>query len=279
MAGDGTFRPRSAGRIRTGAHILAVAMMCAIATSLVDAQRGRGGGRGRGAGPPAPAQQAAPVDLTGYWVSVVTEDWRWRMLTPAPGDFAGVPLSPAGRAIGQAWNPAADAAAGQQCRAYGAAAIMREPGRLRITWQDDQTLAIETDAGGQRRLLMFGATPPPGAAPSWQGTSMARWEGVMRGPGQPDFAPIALNPRVGTGGRALEVVTTNLLPGYLRKNGAPYSARTTVREYFDVFMVDDTPWFTVTTIVEDPEYLTTPFVTSSNFKKQPDATGWTPSAC
>lgn len=61
--------------------------------------------------------------------------------------------------------------------------------------------------------------------------------------------------------------------------GAPYSARTVVREYVDLFAVSDQPWLTVTTIVEDTEYLTTAYVTSSNFKKQADATGWNPTGC
>jgi hypothetical protein len=241
---------------------------------------GRGGPPGgRGAQPPQTPRAAAPIDLTGYWVSVVTEDWRWRMLTPAKGDFAGVPLNPAGRKLGLTWDPAKDEAAKEQCKAYGAAAIMRLPGRLNISWQDDRTLKIETDTGTQTRLLKFGAAPPTPAQPSWQGQSSANWEGPMRGSGPPDFLPIALNARVGTRGRALEVVTTNLRPGYLRKNGAPYGAKTVVREYFDVFTVGKDPWFTVTTIVEDPEYLSTPFVTSSNFKRQADATGWNPTPC
>ena len=101
----------------------------------------------------------------------------------------------------------------------------------------------------------------------------------MQGSGPPDRLPIAHNPRIGTRGRALEVVTTNMRAGYLRKNGAPYSDRAVVREYFDVFTVNAEPWFTVTTIVEDPTYLSTPFVTSSNFRKQADAAGWNPRAC
>jgi hypothetical protein len=268
------------GSDRLGLTMAVMAALCvAVSSALVLAQGPPGGRGGRGGGPPRPARQAAPVDLTGYWVSVVTEDWRWRMLTPARGDFAGLPLTPAARQIGLEWDPARDAAGGQACRAFGAPAIMRIPGRVQITWQDDQTLKIETDAGMQTRLLRFAGPAPAGSAPSWQGHSAARWEPAMRGPGAPDPTPIALNPRVGTGGRALEVVTTNLRPGYLRANGAPYSARTTVREYFDVFTVGDVPWFTVTTIVEDPEYLTTPYVTSSNFRKQGDATGWNPAAC
>src|SRR5689334_23495581 len=95
--------------------------------------------QGRGQAP-ATGRAAAPVDFTGYWVSVVTEDWRWRMVTPIKGDFASVPLTPEARKIGLAWDPAKDEAAGQQCKAYAAPAIMRVPGRLHITWQDDTTL-------------------------------------------------------------------------------------------------------------------------------------------
>jgi hypothetical protein len=150
-----------------------------------------------------------------------------------------------------------------------------------MTWANDNTLQIDADAGTQTRLLRFVAgQPPAGTQPSWQGFSVAQWEGIVRGPGEPDFIPIALNPREGTRGRSLEVTTSGLRPGYLRKNGVPYSGRTTVKEYFDLSTErNGDTWFVVTTIVEDPEYLTTPFVTSSNFKKQADATGWNPTPC
>ena len=262
-------------------RLLPILTALLFATALAvapDAVLAQGPPGGRGAQPPRTPREAAPVDLTGYWVSIVTEDWRWRMQTPAKGDFAGVPLNRAARAIGAAWDPAKDEAEGNQCKAYGAAAIMRVPGRLHITWADDTTLKIETDAGSQTRLLRF--APAPAAQPSFQGDSAAKWEGIQRGPGTPDFLPIGLNPREGTRGRSLEVVTTNLRPGYLRKNGLPYSARTTVREFFDLSTErNGDTWFVVTTIVEDPEYLTEPFVTSTNFKKQADATGWNPQPC
>ena len=81
-------------------------------------------------------------------------------------------------------------------------------------------------------------------------------------------------------GRSLKVMTTNLQPGYIRKNGAPYSAKTMVTEYWDL---NTTPngdrWLTITTRVEDPVYLTRSFLTSSDFKKLPDPTGWNPTPC
>jgi hypothetical protein len=130
------------------------------------------------------------------------------------------------------------------------------------------------------RLFHFGATAPPDAKPSWQGYSVAQWEQPLRGPGPPEFIPIALNPREGTRGRALEVVTTNLRPGYLRRNGVPYSDRTVLREYFDLFAEPNgDTWFTVTTIVEDPVFLTTPFVTSSNFRREADGSRFRSAPC
>ena len=55
--------------------------------------------------PPATPRGRAPIDLTGYWVSIVNEDWRWRMVTPPKGDFASVPLNPEGTKVADAWDP------------------------------------------------------------------------------------------------------------------------------------------------------------------------------
>ena len=231
----------------------------------------------RGAAPDA--KSAAPVDLTGYWVSPVMEDYRWRMITPLKGDAAGVPINGAARAIVDAWDPGRDEAAGLQCKAYGAPALMRVPGRLHITWQDETTLKVETDAGTQTRLFHFGAKAPAGMDPSWQGFSAARWEpGAPPPPAGAGF--LGTGPRVGTKSRSLEVVTTNLRPGYLRKNGVPYSGSTTVTEYYDRFSEPNgDEWFTVTTIVTDPRYLAIPFVTTTDFKREPDGSRFHPTPC
>jgi len=155
---------------------------------------------------------------------------------------------------------------------------MRLPGRLHITWQDDSTLKIETDTGMQTRLLKFNAKPPEGLAASRQGFSAAQWEQPERGIGTP--RPGFGATRDGTKSRALEVVTTHLLPGYLRKNGFPVSGNVVVKEDFDLFTErNGQPWFVVTTIVEDPLYLQEPFVTSSNFKQEPDGSRWRPRPC
>lgn len=229
--------------------------------------------QGRGGPPPANAQAAAPIDLTGYWVAVVNEDWRSRMVTPPKGDYRGVPITREALKIVNAWDPAADEASGSQCKSYGAAAIMRVPGRLHITWQDDNTMRVDIDTGTQTRLLRF---RPPGATPqgkpSWQGDSAARWERPGRGGGP---AAAAASP-----GGSLTVVTTNLRAGYLRKNGVPYSEAARVTEHFDVASHGtDEQLLVVTTVVDDPRYLLQPFVVSSHFKKERDGSKWDPTPC
>jgi hypothetical protein len=240
---------------------------------LIGAQAGRGG-----QAPPPVGKAGAPVDLTGYWVSPVMEDYRWRMITPLKGDAASVPINDAARKIVDAWDPAKDEAAGLQCKAYGGPAIMRVPGRLHITWQDDNTLKIETDAGTQTRLFHFGGAAPKGEQ-GWQGYSAARWEPGV-GPPPAGAGLLGQGSRVGTKSRTLEVATTNLRPGYLRKNGVPYSASTSVTEYYDRFSEPNgEEWFTVTTIVTDPQFLAIPFVTTTDFKKEPDGSRFSATPC
>jgi hypothetical protein len=261
--------------------VIAVAIALGAAVSAQAPQGGRGG---RG-GPPPPPRAAAPVDFTGNWVSVVSEDWRWRMITPPKGDYSNIPITAEARKVADAWDPARDQAAGEQCRAYAAPAIMREPMRLRISWQDDYTLKLETDAGMQTRLFKFAApgagaqtAPAPSAERTWQGNSSARWEAPPRAASGASIG-LGLGPRVGQP-RTLEVTTTQIRPGYLRKNGVPFSANATVTEYYDLF---DEPggaqWFVVTTIVTDPQYLAQPWVTTSHFKKEADASKWNPQPC
>jgi hypothetical protein len=236
-------------------------------------------GRGRGqVGPPPSGQASAPEDLTGYWVSVVTEDWRFRMITPPKGDYSSLPLNAEARKVADAWDPAKDEASGEQCKAYGAAAVMRQPGRIHITWQDTNTLGVETDAGTQTRVFHFGASQPPAGEPTWQGYSAAQWELPESGRGGAP-GPGALKEGETRGG-SLKVVTTHMRPGYLRKNGVPYSGNAVVTEYYSrTLEPNGDSWLIVTTIVEDPQYLNQPFITSTHFKKQVDASGWNPTPC
>lgn len=218
----------------------------------------------QGNAPPSP-RQAAPVDLTGYWVAVVTEDWKYRMLPANKGDYEGLPLTGAARKAADAWEPSKNPHPADDCRNYGAVNLMRQPGRLHISWQDDHILKLESDAGTQTRLLSFAAARNSGG--SWEGLSHAEWDMTPGGRG------MAM-----TG--SLRIVTTRLRPGFLRSNGVPYSGNTTLTEYFDrVDLPDGNSYLVVTTTVEDPVNLTAPYLTSVHFKKQPDAEGWKPTSC
>jgi hypothetical protein len=247
------------------------------------------------AAPEAPRtpRSIAPIDLTGYWVSIITEDWRWRMMTPSKGDYASVPINEEGRRVADTWNLAKDEAAGLACKPYGVGNVVRMPGRMHITWQDDKTLKAEFDAGTQTRLLHFDR-PAAAAKPAektWQGYSAAEWQIA----GQTvevdrNGIPQAANAGRGRGrrgggpppaGGSLFVTTTNFRDGYLRKNGVPYSANATITEYFD--KVGPEPngdvILLVRTVVDDPKYLQTPFITSTHFKLEKDGSKWNPSPC
>jgi hypothetical protein len=292
---------------------LAVALVCVAGGVCLQADvwaQGRGGQ----AAPPPTAKAMAPIDLTGYWTAVVTEDWHVRMLMPAKGDFGSgvagtienpgvgfvgagrnpsaqgnIPYNVTGAQMAMQWDPAKDEADGNACKAYGAPGIMRLPTHLHVTWQDENTLKIDADYGAQTRLFHFGpptsegrldysnATffparppkfePPDGVEPSWQGYSTASWT-IMGGTGNVDR------------GGNLKVLTSRLKPGYYWKNGMPYTANAAFTEYFRTMELPDrSQWIRYTAIVDDPEYLTQPWIVNYAFKKLPDGSKWNPTPC
>jgi len=289
--------------------LVTVVCTCVLGSTLVRAQ-----GRGGQAAPPPTAKASAPIDLTGYWTAVVTEDWHVRMLTPAKGDFGSgvagtienpgvgfvgagpnpsaqgnIPYNVTGARQAMAWDAAKDEAEGNACKAYGAGGIMRQPTHLRITWQDDSALKIETDFGTQTRLLHFGPSvtegrldyanatlfparapklePPAGTESSAQGYSIAQWT-IMGGAGNYER------------GGNLKVVTTRVKPGYYWKNGMPYTGNATLTEFFRTMELPDrSQWIRYTVIADDPEYLTQPWIVNYAFKKLPDGSKWNPTPC
>ena len=248
------------GRSKYRISILAITTLFLLVTISAHARQ-----RGARGGPPPPARAAAPIDLTGYWVSVITEDWRLRMVTPQKGEYDALTLNAEGRRVGDTWDPDRDEKAGEQCKAYGAANIMRLPGRLHITWENDNTLRIDIDTGTQTRRFHFDAATP--GEPSWQGHSVATWQ----------FGPAG---RGGARTGNLKVVTTNLRAGYVRKNGAPHSDKAVITEYFDInTMPNGDQWMTVTTRIEDPVYFSRPSLNTTDFKKLANNAGWNPTPC
>lgn len=253
----------------------ALALLASLVSApVLSAQRGGGAALGATGQTPA-ARIVAPKDLTGTWVSVVAEHWHLRMLVPPRGEFAMLPLNAEARRIAGTWDPGKEPAGDAQCKGYGAAAIMRIPGRLHITWADDNTLRVDIDSGTQTRLFHFAGTAPANQRPSWQGYSAAAWEGIPAAELRTRTASSGEDVRGG-----MRAITTHMRAGYLRKNGVPYSENARVEEHFDRFTEpngDD--WLVVDSIVTDPAYLSGPYITSVAFKKIPDRQGWDPTPC
>ena len=276
----------------------AVASLAGVRTAAQQAQ---------GAPPPAVVAQAArvaaPIDMTGTWASVINEDWQWRFVTPIVGDYTGIPLNADGDRLARQWNPDADSKAGQVCKGFGAAGINRLPTRLQISWVDDNTMKLDFDLGTQSRLVHFDKSKAAGAR-SLQGHAIGEWIDLPApgrgGPvgqapggaraGAPAPAAGAAPAGARGGGRAagpagpraggLRIVTTNLLPQYLRQNGVPVSDKAVVTEYLDVVpSPDGSQWLVLKTQVDDPTYLSGWYQVSSNFKKEASAAKWNPTPC
>jgi hypothetical protein len=276
-------------------------LMLASCAAALSAFAGQGFAQPRPpASAPASPKAGAPIDLTGYWVAVVSEDWRHRMATARKGDYESLPLNANGRRTAGDWNLDADNAANMQCKAFGVGGLIRQPGRLHVTWSDDDTLRVDFDAGTQTRLLEFASTAQPSGEKTWQGFSRAQWQRPPQAGGGPQRAqignntgPIApggggrgqrggpeLSPALAEGG-SLKVVTTNFRAGYLRKNGVPYSESASITEYFQRLpdAANGDVYLLVITIIEDPTYLNEPFYTSTMFKREANGAKWNPTPC
>ena len=258
---------------------LRLTLVCGLAMTASCALVATAGAQARRAAPataPATARAAAPIDITGNWVSLITDDWVYRMITPAKGDVSYVPLNAEGRRLAEAWDPARDESAGEQCKGYAAPAIMRLPSRVQISWQDDNTLKLDIDTGMQTRLFHFGQGEAQGAR-SWQGWSAASWQ--LSGTTEQFYpGPTSLGQIKRAG--SLKVDTTNLRAGYLRKNGVPFSENAFMTEYYNLIVENDgNQYLVIQTFVEDRRYLTGHFVRTMQFKREPDASKRNPVPC
>jgi len=239
-----------------------VTLTCALSDQPPAGGGGLGAGRGGRGGP-----GAALFDATGYWVAQITEDWKERIHPAVKGDVGSIPVNAAGRREAGGWDPAL----ANSCKVFGVGGLLRLPGRLHISWQEN-SLKIESDSGAQTRMLSFGT--PSGKPGDRQGVSLASWDRLA-----PALSGFTLGGRGGVGG-SLKIVTTQAKPGYLARNGVPYGANATFTEYWDLQEVPSGPSLLVVSVeVTDPDYLSGPYWYSVHFKKQADATGWNPQPC
>jgi hypothetical protein len=143
---------------------------------------------------------------------------------------------------------------------------MRQPTRLKIDWEGDNVLRIDTDAGEQTRLLKFESAQDGAGAGSLQGVSNASWT-VARAGG----APV---------GGTLNVTTTDMSSGYFRSNGVAYSTESTLTEYFELLQPGNgEEYLLVISILNDPIYMAGPLMTSTNFKREANDDKWSPESC
>jgi len=180
------------------------------------------------------------------------------------------------RGVGRG-GAAAPAAGADPCRVYGAGGSMRVPGRLRISWQDDNTLKIEMDAGTQTRLIRFNPAGPAPTEKTLQGYSVGTWELAGggrggRGGGGGGGAAAPAPPRWGS----LNVATTNMTAGYLLSSRSSYSENATLTEYFTKHSDFGVEYITVTAGVQDGNQVRW---VSSTFKKEPDGAKFKPAGC
>jgi hypothetical protein len=188
----------------------------------------------------------AQVDFSGEWAPRFYEDQPERVPGPELGDYLGIPINEAGRMRGDTWDASVQTLPEWQCRPHSADYIWRGPSNLRI-WKEVDPLSREITAfhaewlrSIDRPIYLDGREHPPDyAAHTWAGFSTAKWDGDI-----------------------LTVKVTHLKEGYVRRNGLPRSDTATLTEHW----IRHGDWLTVLEIVNDPVYLSEPFVRSTDYE-------------
>jgi hypothetical protein len=188
----------------------------------------------------------AQVELSGQWKQKEFEDRPERGPGPHIGDYTGMPINEEDRVRGDTWDAEKWVMVEHQCQPHPADYAPRGPASLRI-WPEVDRLTQGVRAWHfttawmlpHRVIYMDGRPHPPDYAPhTWQGFSTGEWEGD-----------------------ALKITTTHLKEGWVRRNGLARSEKGTMIEY----LVRHDRFLTMVTIVEDPLYLTEPFIRTSDW--------------
>jgi hypothetical protein len=194
------------------------------------------------AGVPALAQ----VDFSGEWAPRFYEDQLERVPGPELGDYLGIPINDADRMRGDTWSASLLTLPEWQCRPHSADYIWRGPSNLRI-WKEVDPVSRQTTAfhaewlrSIDRPIYLDGRPHPPEyAARTWAGFSTGKWDGDV-----------------------LTVTVTHVKEGYVRRNGLARSEKAKLTEHW----IRHGDWLTVVTYVDDPVYLTEPFVRSTDYE-------------
>jgi cyclase len=192
------------------------------------------------------APASAQVDFSGEWAPRMWEDQPERVPGPELGDYLGIPINEAARRRADTWDASIQTLPEWQCRPHSADYIWRGPSNLRISKEVDPVSREITAFHAEwlrsvdRAIYLDGRPHPPAdALHTWAGFSTAKWDGDM-----------------------LTVTVTHLKEGYLRRNGLPRSDKATLTEHW----IRNGDLLTVMTIVNDPVYLTEPFVRTTDYE-------------
>jgi hypothetical protein len=194
-----------------------------------------------------PVSLFAQVDLSGGWDSIRHEDQIERGAGPEIGDYTGVPINDQARSRADAWDAEKWTQPEHECEPHPADYGARGGGSMRI-WAEANPATLEVTAWHTEMMWMqprraiymdHRQHPAEDAIHTWQGFSTGEWVGDT-----------------------LKVTTTHLKEGWIRRNGIPRSDKATMVEYF----IRNGDYLTVVTIVQDPVYLTEPFIRTSDWK-------------
>ena len=208
--------------------------------------RARSAVPGRAGSAGAAARAAAQVDFSGEWAPRFHEDQPERVPGPELGDYLGLPINEAARLRADSWDASMQTLPEWQCRPHSADYIWRGPSPLTIR-KEENPLTREITAFHAEWLRSIDNPiyldgrqhPPDDALHSWGGFATGKWEGDM-----------------------LTVTVTHLKEGYIRRNGMPRSDQATVTEHW----MRHGDFLTVVTIVNDPVYLTEPFIRTTDYE-------------
>ena len=212
-----------------------------------------------------PLSAFAQADFSGGWVTKMHEDAPERSDGPEIGDYTGLPINDAARMRADSWDAEELETLEHLCQKHSADYAPRGPSNMRV-WAEMDPFSKEITAWHtemtymlpQRTIYMDGRPhPSQNALHTSQGFSTGEWEeGKMK------------------------VTTTHLKEGRLRRNGLPRSPNATLIEYF----IRHHDVLTLVADVEDPAYLTEPFIRTSswvfdeNFRFAPNHDQCIPSA-
>ncbi len=188
----------------------------------------------------------AQVDFSGEWAPRFFEDQLERVPGPELGDYLGIPINDADRMRGDTWSASLLTLPEWQCRPHSADYIWRGPSNLRI-WKEVDPVTRQITAfhaewlrSIDRPVYLDGRPHPPEyAARTWAGFSTGKWDGDV-----------------------LTVTVTHVKEGYVRRNGLARSEKAKLTEHW----IRHGDWLTVVTYVDDPVYLTEPFVRSTDYE-------------